>query len=208
MEIAARIRTPDRPAAPATYAAMVVISVVALVAAAGFAVIRGTPGPAPDDAIGRAAMPLNGTASPAITAMSLDRYRGHGFTLRHPVSWTVHRRGPAVTLTAPDGEAAVRVAPLSGGSMRSVADGVMDAIERSYDHVDIHSTEAGRLGPHPAVTLAGRATDRPGERVRFLVVTVRAHRTWAVTAFTSWTADPEDVLPAIQAILDSFRPKG
>jgi hypothetical protein len=207
MEIAGRIRTPDRPAAPAPYAAMVVISVVALVAAAALAVIQGTPGPAPDDAIGRATVPLDGTASPAITSMSLDRYRGHGFTLRHPDSWRVHHRGPAVTLTAPDGEAAVTVAPMSGGSMPSVADGVMEAIGRSYDHVDIHSSEASRLGPHPAVTLAGRTTDRPGERVRFLVVTVRAHRTWAVTAFTSWAAVPEDV-PAIQAILDSFRPTG
>jgi hypothetical protein len=208
MEIAARMRTPDRPAAPGTYAAMVVISVVALVAAAAFAVIRGPSGPAPVDEIGGAPMPLDGTASPAITAMSLDRYRGHGFALRHPVSWTVHRRGPAVTLTAPDGQAAVTVAPMSGRSMRSVADEVMEAIGRSYDHVDIHSSEAGRLGPHPAVTLAGQATDPPGERVRFMVVTVRAHGAWAVTAFTSWTADPDDVLPAIQAILDSFRPKG
>jgi hypothetical protein len=208
MEIAAGIRTPDRPAARGMHTALVVIAVVALVATAAIAVIRGTPGPARDDAVGRAAMPLDGTTSPAITAMSLDRYRGHGFTLRHPVSWRVHRRGPAVTLTGPDSEAAVTVAPMSGGSMRSVADGVMGAIERSYDHVNIHSSEAGRLGLHRAMTLAGRATDRRGVRLRFLVVTVRAHRTWAVTAFTSWTADPDDVLPAIQAILDSFRPKG
>jgi hypothetical protein len=206
MEIATRVRTPDRPAVRGPHTALVVIPVMAL--AAAFAVIRGTPGPARDDVVARAAVPLDGTASPAITSMSLDLYRGHGFTLRHPVSWKVHPRRPALTLTAPDGEAAVTVSPMSGGSTRSVADRVMGAIERSYDHVDIHSSEAGRLGPHRALTLAGRVTDRPGEPLRFLVVTVRDRRMWAVTAFTSWTADPDDVLPPIQAILDSFRPKG
>jgi hypothetical protein len=208
MEIAAGIRTPDRPADRGTHTALVVITVMALVAAVAFAVIRDTPGPVQDDVVGRAAMPLDGTASPAITSMSLDRYRGHGFTLRHPASWRVHRRRPALTLTAPDGEAVVTVSPMSGGSTRSVADRVLGAIERSYDHVDIHSSEAGRSGPHRTVTLAGRATDRPGERLRFLVVTVRARQMWAFTAFTSWTADPDDVLPAVQTILDSFRPKG
>jgi hypothetical protein len=207
MEIAVRVRTPDRTVGRGTHTAMVLIPVMALVAAA-FAVSRGAPEPARDDVIGRAAMPLDGTASPAIASMPLDRYRGHGFTLRHPVSWRVRPRRPALTLTAPDSEAAVTVSPMSGGSTRSVADRVMGAIERSYDHVDILSSEAGRLGPHRALTLAGRATDRPGERLRFLVVTVRARRMWAVTAFTSRTADPHDVLPPIQGILDSFRPKG
>lgn len=130
-----------------------------------------------------------------------------GYTFRHPPGWELIEQGSSTTLLAPDRSVSMTFGRGAGGTLDQAQARLVAQIQATYEDVSLGAVQvAAEEGP-PTIVVAGQATNARGVRIRFLAATIQGpENNWAITAFIGAGADPEEVLPTMQEVIDSFRP--
>jgi hypothetical protein len=175
----------------------VVAGSVALVLAAvlAYVTIRDTRGP-------------QGTqASASTTQVSTHRVvsKEGGFAVAVPDDLAVERAGSAVRLAAATKNLVVIVGPAGDGPLPRAEKRVVNRMDRDYPEVSVLGREPVEVDGYPGRTVFGHAVNDAEAKIRFAVTTVNADaRNYTLAAYTAFDADPAEVLPRVNAIVNGF----
>jgi hypothetical protein len=129
------------------------------------------------------------------------------YEFRYPAAWNLREQGTTSRLTSPDGETVLSFGQGAEGSLDEASDRFLESFQESYEDVDLGAGQRQAIGGNPSIVVSGTGTNNAGVRIRFLAITVRGReQNYAIAVFTAATSDPDQVLPPVQRIVDSFRP--
>jgi hypothetical protein len=130
-----------------------------------------------------------------------------GYSFKPPEGWTVRDRGSASELSSPDGVVVVSFGSGRQGSLWDAAEALLDSIRHGYREVRVGALEPTHVDRRPAVVGTGGLRNAAGIRVRFLGVAMRvAGENRVIAVFVSQPADPAEVLPVVERVIESFGP--
>jgi hypothetical protein len=128
-----------------------------------------------------------------------------GYAFRPPEGWTVRDRGSASELSSPDGVVVVSFGSGRQGSLWDAAEALLDSIRHGYREVRVGALEPTHVDRRPAVVGTGGLLNAAGVRVRFLGLAMRvAGENRVIAVFVSQPADPVEVLPVVERVIESF----
>jgi hypothetical protein len=131
--------------------------------------------------------------------------RGAGFALEAPTDMAVRKKHGSVRLISADRGLVVTVGVGGRGSLPAANARFLADLGRRYDHFTLIASERLRVDGRPAVSTSGRATNSAGVKIRIVVVTVRAKpANFTIVAFAARDADPAEVLPRVNAVVNGF----
>lgn len=129
-----------------------------------------------------------------------------GYTFSYPPGWTLRQKGSVARVMSPDADASVSIGIGGRGNLRTVAVRFVGELEETYRRVALTGFQLTLLDGEPAVSFNGSAVSNRGVALRFQAISVAGPaRNYSVAVFVAADASPEEVLPPIQEIVDSFR---
>jgi hypothetical protein len=129
------------------------------------------------------------------------------YEYRYPADWTLTEEGTASMLTSPDKGTVVSFGRGPEGSLDEASDQFVGLLQGSYQDVDLGAEQRQDIGGYPSIVVSGTGTNRSGVRIRFLAITVEGRQqNYAIGVFTAASSNPDQVLPQVQRIVESFRP--
>jgi hypothetical protein len=131
------------------------------------------------------------------------------YSFDYPKAWMLTERGTAVSVTHPRREALVSFGLGAKGTLEEATAVLVQEITRNNTDVQLGEPAAQQVAGHDALAVNGVGTNKAGQKLRFLAVTVRAaNRNFSIVIYAAANADPEQVVAPAQAMLSSFRPPG
>ena len=128
-----------------------------------------------------------------------------GFSVRVPDGMEARRNGRTARFSSLDRSLVVSVGPSSPGTPAAASRRLVQRIRETYSQVRVAGSRADTVDGRHAVTTYGRASNADKVPLRFVVVVVAAKpRTYALTAFTSSSSDPQRVVPVVNELAGSF----
>lgn len=130
-----------------------------------------------------------------------------GYSFRHPPTWDVQDQRSVSTVASPRGEIRVTFGLGAEGDPEAAETRFVQEIQSRYRNVELAAIQVDRVGPNPALSVAGTGRVPGGPRIRFLAITVGVEgANYSIGVFTAADSDPERVVPPTQEIVNSFRP--
>jgi len=146
------------------------------------------------------------TAAGSFETKTITNAKG-GYVFTAPASWVTHKRGRSTTLFSADRDVVVAVGPAPKGDLAAAGEKIFDSMTATYSKVRFLGATKQSVGTREAVVFSGLGTNGDKVRLRFVGVTFTdGGRNYSMTAFTREASDPDQVLPRIETILDSFSP--
>jgi hypothetical protein len=161
-------------------------------------------GPQPSDRDGAHVLPdATVVALPGTRAYS---NRSGGYLLSYPSSWKLTERGPEADLTSPTDRVVLSFGSAPDGSLKSASDWLVSHMTRWYGKVRI-VTKSRQATDQGSKTLAvgGTARDADGALTRFLAIAIKGRGQNNTIAVRFSEGRVVDQLPAIRAIISSYR---
>jgi hypothetical protein len=163
----------------------------------------GEPGTEPEPGTGPDASAGSG-ATERVRTRRLTHPEG-GFAVAVPRGLRVQRAGAVVRLTRPDRSLVVIVGPAETGSLAEAERRLLTRMRAEYRKLSVIGREPTRVDDRRARTVFGKAVNSSGVRLRYAVVTVHAgQRNFSIATYTAHDADPGDVLPQVNAVVNGF----
>jgi hypothetical protein len=129
-----------------------------------------------------------------------------GYSFSYPPKWRLREKGSVARVVSPDSEVSISFGLGGKGDLRAVATRLVEELEGTYRKVALTGFQLTLIDGEPAVSFTGSAVSTKDVPLRFQAISVAGpERNYAVAVFVAADATPEDVLPPIQEILDSFR---
>jgi hypothetical protein len=109
-------------------------------------------------------------------------------------------------VVSPDADASVSIGLGGKGNLQTVAVRFVGDLEEAYRRVALTGFQLTLVDGEPAVSFNGSAVSNRGVALRFQAISVAGPtRNYSLAVFVAADASPEEVLPPIQEIVDSFR---
>jgi hypothetical protein len=144
---------------------------------------------------------------PIVTSHYENREAGYSFD--YPTAWELREDGTTASVTEPNHHALVSFGLGAKGTLEKASERLVSEIEQNNTDVEIGETQPQQVAGFDALATNGLGSNRQGQRIRFLAVTLRAaNRNFAIVIYAAEDADPERIVAPAQAILESFRPPG
>lgn len=132
--------------------------------------------------------------------------REGGYSFWYPPDWDVTDQGTVSEVSSPGGDTTVSFGQGAPGGLGEAQTAFVQQIQGTYRRVRVFGVESEKLGPYPAVSVAGAGTNAEGVRIRFLAITAQAgDGNYSIAVFTAAAVDPADVLPPTEETVNSFR---
>jgi hypothetical protein len=129
-----------------------------------------------------------------------------GYSFSYPPEWRLTEKGSAARIVSPGKEASISFGLGGKGSLRRVASQLVGELQDVYRNVSLTGFQLTLIDDEPAVAFTGSAVSRKDIPLRFQAISVAGEeRNYSVTVFVAAEADPTEVVPPIQEMLDSFR---
>ncbi|MGH2722811.1 MAG: hypothetical protein ACRDI0_00845 [Actinomycetota bacterium] len=130
-----------------------------------------------------------------------------GYSFHHPPGWEVEDDQTVSQLAGPRGETRVTFGLGAEGDAEAAETRFVREIQGQYRDVELAAIQIERVGPNPALSVAGTGRVPGGPRIRFLAITVSTpEQNYSIGVFTAANTDPGEVLPPTQEVVNSFRP--
>lgn len=159
---------------------------------------------------GPGAAPEEETAAPVSSVSTrLVASRPGRFRVEVPKVFGVERQGERLVLTTRDQQMVATVSPTTSGPVEPVLDSLVEAVHAKYQDVQPGGRQVRRADARAVHVAVGQATNSSNVPLFYLAAAVRAEdRNLAVTAFIAHDRAPADVLPQLNAVVNSVRPDG
>ena len=128
-----------------------------------------------------------------------------GFVIGVPEGVTATKIGKTVKLSTPDQTLVVTAGPVEGGSLSTSSEAFVRSLKETYTKVRVLGTQKQEVDGRDALATFGQALNSRMVRVRFVNVVIAAKpQNYAINSFAGFDADPQTVLPKVNAIVNSF----
>lgn len=153
----------------------------------------------------------------AVTAWALSGYKtvettkvtnaAGGYSIEVPDGWDSAQKGRTTTLTSPDKGTLVTFGLGRTGPMPIAGTLFFQQVGGNYHNVQVIPPEYRKIGDRSSLVYGGIGTNDKNLRIRFLTITVENQPTnFGIGVYTAANSDPKTVLPAVDQVVDSFRP--
>lgn len=132
--------------------------------------------------------------------------RAGGYQLMAPEDWKVTQQGPITKLTSPTKNAQISVSKGNPGPLHAAGALFFQQVGRHYKNTKLTGIQSQQVGSRPALVYGGLGVNNKNVKINFLAITVEAKPTnYAISVFTSAESNPQDVLPRVNSVVDTFR---
>jgi hypothetical protein len=129
-----------------------------------------------------------------------------GYSFAYPPGWRLREKGSVSRVISPDEEASVSIGLGGKGNLQDVAIRFVGELEDAYRRVALTGFQLTLLDGEPAVSFNGSAVSNRGVAIRFQAISVAGpERNYSLAVFVAADANPREVLPPVQEIVNSFR---
>jgi hypothetical protein len=136
-------------------------------------------------------------------------HRPGGFRLEVPREFRLKRDGKRLVMTTRDQQMVTTVTPTEPGPTDRVLDSLVDAVRAGYQDVEPGGRQLRRPDGRTIHVAVGKATNSHQVDLFYLAAVVRTgERNLAVTSFIAQDRAPSDVLPQLNALVNSLEPAG
>ncbi len=124
-----------------------------------------------------------------------------------PTGWSTTQQGRTTTLTSPDQTTVITLGVGRVGPLPVAGTLFFQEVARNYKDVKVIPPEAKQVGTRSALIYGGVGNNAKNTSIRFLAITVEGTPTnYAIAVFTAAGSDPQQVLPPVNRVVDTFRP--
>lgn len=129
-----------------------------------------------------------------------------GYQLAPPEDWKVSQDGAITKLTSPGKEAVISVSTGNPGALHDAGALLFQQVGRHYKNTKLTGVRSEQVGGRPALVYGGLGINKSNVKITFLAITVEAKpRNYAISVFTAADSNPQEVLPRVNSVVDTFR---
>lgn len=129
-----------------------------------------------------------------------------GYQLTAPDGWDVTQDGAITKLTSPGKDAVISVSTGNPGALHDAGALFFQQVGRHYENTKLTGVQSEQIGSRPALVYGGLGINDENVKINFLAITVEAKPTnYAISVFTAANSNPQEVLPRVNSVVDTFR---
>lgn len=121
------------------------------------------------------------------------------------MGFKVEREDGSARFVSPESDLVVTAGSGASGPLKAASRQFLDSVRESYAEVTVNGRQSQRIAGHRAIVTSGQSTNSAGVDIRFLAVVLRGQgQNYTIAAYTALNTDPEQVLPKVNAVVNSF----